>query len=388
MTDDDRLRRAVDQLAAAGVTRIESYAWRDRSDLDGGGSELHADEIMRRWAAAGLEIVHRTSVPRSTRATGIIERNGYRVIRRGGRFDVFARVIARQLVRRTPADTAVVEIWNGVPFLSPLWAGRRRVVWVHHLHRHMWADVLPGPLAAIGRFVESRLAPPCYRATRIATLSESSADELRDVGLQRLTVIPPGIAPVFTPDQSRRSTTPLVVVVGRLAPVKRQRLALDALERARERVPGLRVELIGDGPDRDEIVAWVEAHDAQDWVDLRGFVDDDALVDAYRRAWLVVSASKAEGWGMSLTEAAACAAPAVATDIAGHRGSAIDGVTGVLVDDPAELWRPIAELLADPERRAAMGRAALEHASSFGWDDVAARQAELLVAAVIGSDAG
>jgi len=381
----DRVAAAAGQLTAAGIARVESFAWRDLGDPEAGGSELHADQILQRWAAAGIEVVHRTSIPRRGGVTETIERSGYTVVRQGGRFDVFARVILRNLLRRTPSDTAILEIWNGVPFLSPLWAGHRRVVWVHHLHRNMWADVLPQPLAAAARVFEARIAPLAYRRTRIATLSVSSAAELRDVGLRSLKVIPPGIGARFEPDESRRSASPSVVIVGRLAPVKRQQKALEALERARLHVPDLRVELIGDGPDREQIERWIDDHDAAGWVARRGFVADEALVEAYQRAWLVVSASKAEGWGMSLTEAAACGTPAVATDIAGHRGSVIHGATGLLVDGPEAIAAATVELLGDHAWRLEMGAAGIEHAAGFGWDDVAARHLELLAAAVIGT---
>ena len=224
------LDAAVERLRSAGIDRIESYAWRDLDDADAGGSELHADEIFRRWAASGLEIVHRTSTRDRPRE---FDRNGYRVIQRGGRYDVFPRVALRQLVRRRPPGVVTIEIWNGVPWFGPIWAPRRRVVWMHHVHRDMWSDALPRPLDAVGRFVETQLAPRFYRRSTFATLSESSADEIEGLGIDRdrLTVIPPGVHERFTPDASVRSPTPHVVVVGRLAPVKRQRLALDALWR-------------------------------------------------------------------------------------------------------------------------------------------------------------
>ena len=63
---------------------------------------------------------------------------------------------------------------------------------------------------------------------------------------------------------------------------------------------------------------------------LAGYLPREELVRLYRRAWLVTSASLAEGWGLTLTEAAACGTPAVATDVTGHHSSVIDGVTGVL----------------------------------------------------------
>jgi glycosyltransferase involved in cell wall biosynthesis len=172
------------------------------------------------------------------------------------------------------------------------------------------------------------------------------------------------------------------VIVGRLAPVKRQRLALAALAAARCQVPDLKVRLIGDGPDRPLIEAWIEEHHAQDWVTLSGRVSDDGLVQAYRSAWIVVSASYAEGWGMSLTEGAACATPCVATDIAGHRGAAVDGITGLLVANTADLGPAIADLLGQHDRRHAMARAATDHAAGLSWTAVATRQLDVLCAEV------
>jgi len=68
-----------------------------------------------------------------------------------------------------------------------------------------------------------------------------------------------------------------------------------------------------------------------------GRVDDEELLSWYRRAWVVASSSQREGWGMTLTEAAACGTPAVATAIAGHADAVLDGESGLLVEDPAEL---------------------------------------------------
>jgi glycosyltransferase involved in cell wall biosynthesis len=85
---------------------------------------------------------------------------------------------------------------------------------------------------------------------------------------------------------------------------------------------------------------------------------------------------------MSLTEGAACGTPCVATDIAGHRGSCIDGETGVLVADVDDLGVEIAALLGDNGRREAMGAAAIEHARGLSWTAVAARHLDLLADAV------
>jgi glycosyltransferase involved in cell wall biosynthesis len=82
---------------------------------------------------------------------------------------------------------------------------------------------------------------------------------------------------------------------------------------------------------------------------------------------LVASASLAEGWGLSLTEGAACGTPAVATDIRGHRCSVVDGRTGLLVT-PDDLGPAIAALIGDPDRRERLAAAALARARTLTWD--------------------
>ena len=104
---------------------------------------------------------------------------------------------------------------------------------------------------------------------------------------------------------------------------------------------------------------------------LAGYVSDEELVDLYQRAWLVASASTAEGWGMTLTEAAACGTPSVATDIAGHRDSVADGKSGVLVDSSRAMVTEITRLLTDDDARGRLAEGARKHAANFTWEAAA-----------------
>lgn len=383
--DGASLESLVSVLHTAGISRVRSFAWRDLDDPDAGGSEVHADEIFSRWARAGLEIVHRTSTHDRRRA---FVRHGYRVEQAGSRYTVFARAIASGVGRRLNRSgrrEAVVEIWNGVPWFSPVWHRGPGVVWLHHVHDQMWRDVLPGPVAPLGRALEMRIAPPAYRRSQVITLSESSAGHIVDLGIprERVAVIAPGVDQRFSPAPDRRDDDRLIVVVARLAPVKRVQRALEAVEMVRNTLGSARVEVIGDGPDHQSLQHWIDARGAGAWARLCGRVDDGALVDAYRRAHLVLSASYAEGWGMSLTEGAACGTPAVATDIAGHRGAVLDGVSGILVDDATGavgLAEAAVAVLSDTERWQQLSAGAIRHAASLSWDAVARRHLELLVA--------
>jgi hypothetical protein len=60
----------------AGLRRVGLLAWRDIEDPEAGGSELHAHEVATRWAAAGIDVVVRTSSV-AGRAV-LVERGGYR----------------------------------------------------------------------------------------------------------------------------------------------------------------------------------------------------------------------------------------------------------------------------------------------------------------------
>ena len=359
--------------AESGLERVRILAWRDLEDPEAGGSELHAHRIASLWAAAGMDVELRTSaVPGAARA---LERDGYRVLRRGGRYGVFARRAMEDVLRRHRAGDGLVEIWNGMPFFSPLWFRGPRVVFLHHVHAEMWRMTLPRWMARIGEVTEQRLAPPLYRSTRVITLSESSRTEIVDLlgfDAGRVTVLPPGVDPRFTPGlPGVRTAEPLVVAVGRLVPVKRFDLLLRALARAKRSVPSLRAVIAGEGYERPRLESLRRALGATAWVSLPGRVGDGELVALYRRAWMVASVSQREGWGMTLTEAGACATPAVASDIAGHRDAVADGLSGLLADGDAEIAAAVTRIALDAGLCARLGAGALARARALTWDAAA-----------------
>ena len=365
------LQSMVDDMLARGVRRVHVLAWRDLDDDEAGGSEVHADEFMKRWAAAGLDVLHRTSFAEGR--PSVDRRNGYDVVRRGGRMAVFPRTIASELFGRMGRYDAVVEIWNGVPWLSPLWCRRPRILILHHIHGPMWNQVFPAPIAAIGRTLETRWAPPAYRRTPTVTTSDDTRDELIALGWkpELVTTGPVGVDPYFSPDPVVTKTSyPSVLAVGRQAPVKRFDVLFEQTAIARRRVPDLRLTLVGDGPERGRLERWVDDNDARSWIHFAGRVSRDELRDLYRRSWTVASASLAEGWGLALTEAAGCGTPAVASDISGHRCSVVDGTTGLLA--PVDrLHEVLVEVLRDDSRRTRLSTQARDRASRLTWDALA-----------------
>ncbi len=355
----------------AGLHHIDVVAWRDFDDPEAGGSELHAHRILSAWSHAGITVNMTTSSVED--GYPFMRREGYMVTRRVGRYDIFPRTMISGLIGHLGRGDGLVEIWNGMPFLSPLWARCPRIVFLHHVHAEMWKMVLPKGLAELGYVFEHRAAPPVYRRSRIVTLSNSSKAEIVErLGLSasNITVVPPGVEPHFSASGSR-SEVPLVVAVGRLVPVKQFELLIEALVRLKPRHPELRAVIAGEGYERPMLETLIRTHHAEEWISLPGHIDQDELIRLYRTAWVVASSSLREGWGMTVTEAGACGTPAVASRISGHEDAVVDGESGLLFDTPSGMVESLDSVLSDEVLRKRLGMGALDHASRFTWDATA-----------------
>ncbi|HLN05081.1 MAG TPA: glycosyltransferase family 4 protein, partial [Acidimicrobiales bacterium] len=221
--------------------------------------------------------------------------------------------------------------------------------------------------------LESRLAPLLYRRARIVTLSESSRREILTLpGIRgdRVNVVPPGIDPRFSPG-GRRSSRPLVVAVGRLVPVKNFRRLIEILSRVHERMPDLEAVIVGEGYERSNLEALLRELHADAYVSLPGRLSSNELVDLYRHAWVVASTSVREGWGMTISEAAACETPAIATRIPGHLDAVDHGITGMLAEGDDDFGAELVALLGDPLLRRRLGLAAAARAAPLTWEATA-----------------
>ncbi len=382
----DYLQDLAELADSAQIRSVRAFAWRDLDDPDAGGSEVFMEHVFQRWARAGIDVSIRTSA-----APGRPEevcRGDVRALRRGGRMAVFAEAgLAERFGRHGAKPDAVVEVWNGMPFMSPVWWRGPRLTFLHHVHRDMWRLMLPGPLAVVGDTVERKLAPPLYRRRRVMTLSESSRQELiHELGWKEslVRVASPGIPPQFVPGPpGSRSKAPLIVGVGRLAPAKRWPLLVEAALGVKQRVPDLTVALIGDGEQRGLLEEMIKAHGAEDWFRLVGRVDDTELVEWYQRAWIVSSMSLAEGWGMTITEAAGCGTPAIVSRITGHADAVWEGRSGVLVDGVDDYVERASSVLDSAAELESLRAGALARAAALSWSAVAHAAMESLAADAI-----
>ncbi|MEU7163979.1 glycosyltransferase family 4 protein [Streptomyces morookaense] len=356
--------------------------WRDGSHPQAGGAELYCEETARQLHEAGVRVTYVTARPRGAPRR---EETGYgTVVRGGGRFTVYPFVLLWLLFHRRSV-AAVIDSQNGIPFFTPLALPRRTpvVLLIHHVHQGQFALWFPGPVARLGRWLEGRGTGLVYGRRTVCAVSPSTRAEIRRQLRVRGPVhfAPAGLELPVPEGPRERAAVPRIVCVGRLVAQKRVDLLVRAMPAVRRELPGAELHIVGDGETRQELAGLVAELGAAGTVFVHGRVPEaarDALVGS---AWITATASLAEGWGLSVMEAAAAGVPALAYDVPGLRDTVRHGVTGWLLGPEEDLAAGLAKALrtvGDPVTAAVWEEECRAWADRFGW---AATAAHLLAAA-------
>ena len=324
-----------------------------------GGIENHIRMLAEAQAAAGHRVTVLVCAPGPR--THVEDRNGVHVIRAGRLATVASTPLSVQQPRflaRLRPD--IVHIHSPYPVgeaANWLWGRARATVITHH------SDVVRQKL--ILRFYGPILRRVLRSADAIIATSPrylETSPWLRPVR-DRCTIVPLGIDLNRFPEHPEPPShdPPTILFVGKLRYYK----GLDVLLRAMRSLPGVRLVVVGDGPMRKPWERLAQDLDLGPRVRFAGEVSDEELPGYYAAADLFVlpATARAEAFGTVLLEAMAMALPVVSTELGtGTSWVNQDGVTGRVVpaNDPAALAQAIRELLADPERRRQMGRAARE----------------------------
>src|SRR5690606_28956416 len=154
----------------------------------------------------------------------------------------------------------------------------------------------------------------------------------------------------------------LLLYVGRLSSEKQ----LDQIAAVLEQVPGTRLALVGDGPAR----ASLEARFAGLPAKFMGYLQGEALSQAYGSADIFVFPSALETFGLVVVEAMAAGLPVVASRVGGVQDVITEGETGYSfeVGDVQGMVEGVRRIASSRERIEAMGRAARAFAETQSWD--------------------
>ncbi|MFB6641361.1 glycosyltransferase family 4 protein [Streptomyces chartreusis] len=174
-------------------------------------------------------------------------------------------------------------------------------------------------------------------------------------------------------------TAKVIVAAGRLVPVKRYDLLIEAFAPVAAAHPDWRLRIYGKGEEQARLRQLIEDLGLSDHAFLMGAA---APMEAeWVKGSIGATAANFEPFGMTIVEAMRCGLPVVSTDCPYGPGEIIeDGTDGRLVPvgDREAMSAALLELVRDDERRRRMGRRALENARRFGPVPVV-EQAERLI---------
>jgi glycosyltransferase involved in cell wall biosynthesis len=171
------------------------------------------------------------------------------------------------------------------------------------------------------------------------------------------------------------------LVVGSLGRLDGQK-AYDVLLRAAARLPDVDVEVVGDGADRDALLALAETLGTADRVRLPGW--SDAARSALARFDVFCLPSRVEGFPLSIVEAMLAGLPVVATRVGGVPEAVADGKTGLLVPaGDVEALTDALSRLRDPGLRSSLGAAGRARAAADLTSEAMARSYERLWTAAL-----
>jgi glycosyltransferase involved in cell wall biosynthesis len=350
--------------------------WRDPWHPEGGGSELYVQQMAQRMRDCGMRVTWVTARYPGAATDEVVD--GIRFVRRGGHLTVYLWVawllVSRRLERMVGGIDSVLEVQNGMPFLASWMTRKRVVVLVHHVHREQWSVVGP-VLAKVGWFLESKVAVRANRGHRYLAVSDVTRRELIELGVSAtdIELAHNGLPPVPEYTVMERRPEPTVIVLSRLVPHKQIDHVIRALPALAQEFPDVRLRVMGDGWWSESLHLFTEELGLTDRVTFLGHVSDRTKFEELSAAWVHVLPSVKEGWGLSIVEAGRAGTPSVAYASAGGvNESILDGVTGLLAVDQADLTLQVAALLRDPLLRADLGNKAFIHSGEFTWDAAAA----------------
>jgi glycosyltransferase involved in cell wall biosynthesis len=339
--------------------------WQDWQNPFAGGAEVYLYEIFSRIVRMG----HRVTLLCS-RAKGQCRHeflDGFEIFRIGGRanFNFLVPFALRALLRHRAIDVVVDDL-NKIPFYSTAVTRKRVVPTLMHLFRStIFRET--NPVFASYVYAAESLIGVLYRRANFVAISQSTAQDLRDIGISgQIHVVYSGIPGKRHVGSGMRQND-LIAYVGRVKSYK----SIDHFIRAVAMVKKkrkVRAKIVGDGDALGDLKSLAEELRVD--IEFTGFVSEDEKYRIYHAARVIVQPSIKEGWGLTAIEAQSCSTPVVSANSPGLREVVLHDQTGFLYDygDIPEMADRIVELLDDRKKWQRFSLAARKWARQFSWE--------------------
>ena len=353
--------------ACQQIARVLSKRGHEVTVLTSGIGSLHGTTVED-----GVTIIRLRTLRKRAHQSGVLEMLSYVLaacwkvtsISKAHRFDstlaffsVPGGIVARWLHLRAQVPYVVSLRGGDVPGTEP--------------HLAIFYKVLAGLRRNIFR-----------RATAISAPSQGLKALSEQTDPFPVQVVPNGVdTDLFQPVPERRAKVPTLLSVGRLHAQKNVAYLLNLVAAIKDKT-GVRARIIGDGPERPSLEAGAADLGITEYVQFDGWLDREAVREAYQSATFLVHASSYEGMSNVILEALATGLPVVASKIPGNDELIEDGTNGFLFEpsvdarELADRILPVFQNEAKWNQLSAAARSTIE--SRFSWNHAADLYEKLL----------
>ncbi|MGN6693343.1 MAG: glycosyltransferase family 4 protein [Aquihabitans sp.] len=323
---------------------LEVLASQLLAELQRRGSDVGLITCPHAGVEPGLDEVDGVPVLRTGTQAALARNDGAAVLRHAVEIGRFTRDLAPDVVHTHDSSTALWMYLRTERHRRPL------VATVHNVMSAHLGDEL-APVAAMVDEASWVTGVSRDVVADTATLFPQVADRL---SLVRNAVQPP------TGDPAPIAEDAPLLCIGRLVPQKGFDMAIEAFASVAAAHPWARLQIVGTGPDRDDLAAQAAALGVGDRVELVGRVEPDEVPEVLARSRALVMPSRYEGLPLVALEAAWSGRAVVAMAGPGLAEAVEDGATGLLVapGDVSALAGAMAEVLASTDRARELGGAA------------------------------
>lgn len=351
--------------------------WKDVKNPDAGGAEIIAFEFAKRLVKEGHKVTFFSRVFLNSPEEEIID--GVKIIRKGNKLSVYLQAFLYYTNLKNKPDR-VIDMINTICWQTPLYMPKeKRIAYVNQLAKEVFFFELPRPFSYIVYLLEE-FQYLTYRNTRFLCYSNSTKNDLEEFGIKgkNIKIFPLGLDHSRYKIDNKKFSYPLFIYVGRLVKMKRVDLCIESFKEVVRRYKNSKFAIIGNGPDEERLKTIAKNLKLSKniiFVDKNNFFLKknklDQKIKLMQAAWCLLLPSVKEGWGMVVTEAAACGTPSIVSNVTGLRDSVVKDKTGLILSkNPSvkELSDAIIKVIEDDKLRTKLSKEAVLWAKNFNWD--------------------
>jgi len=254
----------------------------------------------------------------------------------------------------------IVSIYRRIPVV---------MTW-HEIWGDYWYEYL-GKIGFFGKLVEWMISRISNNSIAVSELTKKGLETLgvndsnihlvaNGIDLERIAQIKPS---AYNCD---------IIFIGRFIKEKNLDILIEAVNLIRQKKPDVLCYIIGDGPEKKQIMLQVSDSILEKNIRFFGFKEYNELISMLKSSKVLVLPSTREGFGIVVLEAFATGVPVVTVN--GPRNAAIELVdddTGFIVNpDARELSESIYKLITDDILRTKMSLSAFRKAQEYDWDKI------------------